>query len=123
MDRKDISRKLQRLKLFTIHGMTTMCVLMTAHCGLRFFGIDSFFLHIMFWAYVMIMGLLLSRIFNLCWVHKLSVVYTMGVIFYTMFERRMELPQILALHIKGAMFVMGLIVIGLNIWKMKQRSC
>lgn len=123
MDRKEISSKLQQLKLFTIHGMTTMCVLMTAHCGLKFFGIDSYILHLLFWAYVMIMGLLLSRIFNLCWVHKLSVLYTMSVIFYTMIERRFITSEALAMNIKGAMFVIGLIVIGLNAWKMKQRNC
>lgn len=125
MEIKDLYKTLQRLKIVTKHGMTSICVLMTAHCGMLFFGYDFIFVHILFWLYIACMGIQLSKVFNLCWVHRLSVVYSMSVIMCVLFQRYGMFEKAgIDIHIfRGIMFALGIIVVCLNIWKMNLKNC
>ena len=124
MEQTNIHKTLSQLRRLTKYGMSCICLLMTLHCGLLYFGYDAFTVHLLFWFFVMLMGLKLSQIFGLCWVHKLSVIYSMSVIFCIALRTR-HIFDLVGIELKTArliMFLIGIIMCGLNIWKTTDNS-
>lgn len=117
---------LQQLRLLTKYGMTGMLLLMTAHCALLYYGYDSFVVHLLFVAFVMLTALSLSRIFRLCWIHKLSIIYSMSVIMCVVMRRHNMFDTLgIDLHIaRGVMFHVGILIIILTIWNLlNKKNC
>lgn len=102
-----------------------MCVLMTVHCAQLFLGYESLAVHAMFISFLLLLGLKLSQIFNLCFIHKLSVIYSLSVIMCTI-ARRCGIFELLGIDLhtaRGVMFVVGIIICMLNLWRITNKSC
>lgn len=120
MNNKKIHKTLQELKIITKYGITGMCLLMTIHCGLLYLGYEIFLVHFSFIAFLCLLGIKLSSIFNLCWVHKINVVYSLSIIICTLM-RRIHAFESFGIGINRArvvMFAIGCVIILLNVWKL-----
>ena len=124
MNISESHKQITQLLELTKYGMSLICLLMTAHCGILFLGYDAFIVHVLFVVFVMMTGLRLSKIYKLCWVHRISIVYSMAVVF-CITCRRHDIFDHLGIDVqtsRGVMFFLGLIMCALNIWKLTTKK-
>lgn len=124
-DIQEIHQTYQLLKRLVKYGITALTVLCTIHCGLLTLGHDVFGVHILLCSFLFVLGLCLSRLFNLCWVHKTCVVYTCTVVLLVVFKRQ-DMFHVLGLDLniaRTAMWLLGVLITGLVIWKMQGKNC
>ena len=128
MDKSDIQRThrlWQMLRKLVKYGITALTVLCTIHSILLSIGYDFFSVHLLLCSFLYVLGLCLSRLFNLCWVHKTCVVYTCTVVLLVVF-RRQQMFHMLYVDLDIARVIMsfvGLIIIGCVIWKTRENNC
>lgn len=125
MNNRDLHSTIKQLQTITKYGMSFICLLMTLHCGLLYFGYDAYFIHVTFPTFIMLIELKLSSIFRLCWTHKIAVIYSTLVI-ACMIMRRNGVFTTMGWNIQAArytMFILGIIVCTLNIWKATNKNC
>lgn len=124
-DIREISQAYQLLKRLVKYGITALTVLCTAHCGLLSIGIDLLTVHVLLCLFLFILGLCLSAFFHLCWVHKACVLYTCTVVLCIVFKRY-DMFTALGLSVEAArniMCLLGIVIIGLVIWKVQEKNC
>lgn len=124
-DINEIRRTYQLLKQLVKYGVTILTIMCTAHCGLLVLGYDLIGIHILLCAFLFVLGLCLSKLFGLCWAHKLCVVYTCTVVLCIVFKRH-DIFFSLDINldtIRVIMYAIGLFVIGAIIWKAQEKNC
>lgn len=121
---KDLHAILKQLKIITKYGVGLICLLMTTHCGLVYFGHDVLWFNAFFPVFLTLLGLKLSSTFGLCWVHKLSVVYTTTVLLCVIMRHYGAFARMgLDIHItRVILFITGLTLCTLNVWKLTDKN-
>ena len=124
-DVKEIRRAYQLLRQLVKYGITILTVMCTVHCGLLTLGYDLIGIHILLCSFLFALGLCLSKLFGLCWAHKLCVVYTCTVVLFIVFKRHdiffnLNISLDMA---RGAMYAIGIFVISAIIWKAQEKNC
>lgn len=122
---KEINQVYQLLKRLVKYGITALTVLCTAHCGLLLLGYDLLTVHVLLCSFLFILGLCLSQLFHLCWVHKACVVYTCTVVLCIVFKRY-DIFFAFGISIETArliMCVLGVLITALVLWKIQEKNC
>lgn len=117
---KQLRNKLHCLRRITKYGIFAFLILCVGHCGLLYFGYDLFGIHALFCLFALILGLTLSKMFGLCLLHRMYVVYVSLVLFSAVM-RRHNMFSILGIDIhmaRGIMFLFGVMLIIATIWRM-----
>lgn len=122
---REIHRAFQLLKKLVKYGITALTVMCTIHCILLTMGYDLLGIHILLCSFLFVLGLCLSQVFGLCWVHKLCVIYTCTVVLCVVFKRygvffNLDVSVETA---RAAMSAIGLFIVGATIWKIQEKSC
>ena len=121
----DIRRTLDLLRNITkygVFGLTAACI---AYCGLMYFNYDLFGIHLLIFGFALVLRLTLSKVFNLCWVHKLCIIYVF-LVSLCVATLRHNIVELMGMDIKTIqliMFVFGLSLIPLVASKLKNKSC
>jgi len=121
----DIRRTLDLLRNITkygVFGLTASCIV---YCGLMYFNYDLFDIHLLIFGFALVLRLTLSKVFNLCWVHKLCIVYVF-LVSLCVATLRHNIVELMGMDIKTIqliMFVFGLSLIPLVVSKLKNKSC
>lgn len=121
---KEICRAHRLLKCLVKYGITALTVLCTIHCIALTFGYDFFGVHITLCAFLFVLGLCLSQLFSLCWIHKVCVVYTCSVVLCVVFKRQ-QMFHVLSIDLDFARFIMaalGVTILQCVVWKIRRRS-
>lgn len=124
MNYKDIHHKLLRLKIMTKYGIFGLTIVAVAHCLLLYLGYDIFWVHLTYCLFAFLLGICLSSVFNLCWVHKLCVIYYCFVLTCIVMKRHgifTELGWDLQLA-RLIMTIIGIILLILLIWKQIKKN-
>ncbi len=124
-DIKDAHQVFQLLRTLVKYGITALTVLCTAHCGLLSMGHDLLAVHLLLCAFLFVLGLCLSRFFQLCWVHRACVVYTCTVVLFIVLKRHGILSDwgVNISHARAVMCILGMSIITLVLWKMQEKNC
>lgn len=119
MNFNDLHHKTEQLRALAKYGISGVAFLATLHCGMLCFGYDVVYVHIAFCIFAMTLGIALSRVFDLCIIHKISVVYIVMVLLCIVMRRHDVFSKLgICLHsARAVMFVIGLIVTVCNITK------
>lgn len=122
---KDIRSTLTLLRRIIKYGVFLLSLMCIIYCGLMYFGYDYFGIHLALFGFALTLRLTLSKMFGFCWVHKLCVIYIF-LVSLCIATLRHNIIVIAGLNIKDIeliMFIFGLIIIPLIVWKMKDNSC
>lgn len=121
----DIRKTLTLLRRITKYGVFALTAFCIIYCGLMYFDYDFFGIHVLLFGFALALRLTLSKVFSFCWVHKLCIIYIF-LVSLCIATLRHNIIAIAGLNIKDIeliMFVFGLIIIPLIVWKMKDNSC
>ena len=122
---KDIRNTLTLLRRIIKYGVFLLSLMCIIYCGLMYFGYDYFGIHLALFGFALTLRLTLSKMFDFCWVHKLCIIYIF-LVSLCIATLRHNIVVIVGLDIKDIeliMFIFGLILIPLIVWKMKDNSC
>lgn len=111
---KHILGKIRSLRAWTKYGVAAMTVYFTLHGLLMLCGVDHFALHLIGVAFLMCMAWKLSSLFDLCFLHRLCVVYLctmMAVLLHDTYEGKSIMMYVIRhlLVTAGAYLLIGLI--------------
>lgn len=122
MNRKNLHKTLSQLRIITKYGIFGVCILMTLHCC-HFY--DPVYTYLAFSLFLLYLGLTLSQTFDLCWVHKATVTYTILVIIFSVLRVKGAFNGLgVGLYIgRGIMVLIGIILCILNIWRTINKNC
>ena len=118
---QQLRRKLHCLKRMTKYGIFILLLLCVGHCGLLHFGYDLFSVHALFCLFALMLGLTLSKLFGLCWLHRMYVIY-ISLVLFSVVMRRHDMFEALGIDIhlaRGVMFWLGIILVIVTVWKTK----
>lgn len=121
----DIRKTLNLLKNINKYGIFTLTLICIIYCGLMYFGYDYFGIHLALFGFALGLRLTLSKVFGLCWVHRLCIIYIF-LISFCIATLRHNIFNILEVDIKlieGLLFGIGLLLIPLTLWKLKNKNC
>lgn len=122
---KDIRSTLTLLRRITKYGVFLLSLMCIIYCGLMYFGYDYFGIHLALFGFALGLRLTLSKVFGLCWVHRLCIIYIF-LISFCVATLRHNIFNILGVDIKlieGLLFGVGLLLIPLTFWKLKNKNC
>lgn len=122
---KDIRNTLTLLRRIIKYGIFLLSLMCIIYCGLMYFGYDYFGIHLALFGFALILRFTLSKMFGFCWVHKLCIIYIF-LVSLCIATLRHNIIVIAGLDIKDIeliMFIFGLTLIPLIVWKMKDNSC
>lgn len=124
MNYNDLHKKTEQLRVLVKYGISGIAIIATAHCGMLCFGLDVVYIHVAFCLFALVLGISLSRVFNLCLVHKVSVVYVVSVLTCIVMRRHGLFEKAgISLHAaRCVMFAIGVIISICNIWKIKNNG-
>lgn len=121
----DIRKTLTLLRKIVKYGVFLLSLMCIIYCGLMYFGYDYFGIHLALFGFALTLRLTLSKMFGFCWVHKLCIIYIF-LVSLCIATLRHNIIAIAGLDIKDIeliMFIFGLTLIPLIVWKMKDNSC
>ena len=121
----DIRKTLTLLRRITKYGIFALTAACITYCGLMYFGYDYFGIHLALFGFALTLRLTLSKIFSFCWIHKVCIIYIF-LVSLCIATLRHNIIVIAGLDIKDIeliMFIFGLIIIPLIVWKLKDNSC
>lgn len=121
----DIRKTLTLLRRIAKYGIFALTIACIAYCGLMYFNYDFFGIHLLLFGFALNLRLTLSKIFGFCWIHKLCIIYIF-LVSLCIATLRHNIIMIAGLNIKDIeliMFLFGLTIIPLIVWKMKDNSC
>lgn len=121
----DIRKTLTLLRRITKYGIFALTAACISYCGLMYFNYDFFGIHLLIFSFALVLRLVLSKIFNFCWVHKVCIIYIF-IVSLCIATLRHNIIEIMGMNIKTIqliVFIIGLTIIPLIIWKMKDNSC
>lgn len=121
---KDIRSTLTLLRRITKYGVFLLSLMCIIYCGLMYFGYDYFGIHLALFGFALGLRLTLSKVSGLCWVHRLCIIYIF-LISFCIATLRHNIFNILEVDIKlieGLLFGIGLLLIPLTFWKLKNKN-
>lgn len=113
---------LRRITKYGVFGLTAACII---YCGLMYLGYDIFGIHLLVFGFALALRLTLSKVFNLCWVHKICVIYVF-LVSLCVATLRHNIIEIMGMNIKQIqliMFLFGISLVPLVLIKLKDKSC
>lgn len=126
MNYNDIHKKLIQLKIMSKYGIFGLTGVAVAHSILLYLGYDIFWVHVVFCVFAFMLGMTLSSVFNLCWVHKTAVIYYCSILVLIAMKRHgileewgwdLQLARLIST-------IIGSILLLLQIWKgMTKTNC
>lgn len=122
---KEIKRTLTLLSKITKYGIFLLSFLCTIYCGMIYLGLNLFGIHLLLFGFALVLRLTLSKVFNLCWIHKLCVVYVF-LVSLCIASSRYDFVMLYGFDVKmlqGIMFAVGVILFLLLLWKAKDKTC
>ena len=121
----DIRKTLTLLRRITKYGIFALTAACIGYCGLMYFGYDFFGIHLLIFSFALVLRLILSKIFNFCWVHKLCVIYIflVSLCIATLRHNIIEIMGIDIKQIQLIMFLFGISLVPLVLTKLKDKSC
>jgi hypothetical protein len=121
---REMHQTYQLLRQLVKYGMAAIAVLCTIHCGLLLMDYDLLVVHIALCSFLFLLGLYLSRLFRLCWVHKACVIYAYLVVLCIVLKRYGVFGN-LEIDISTAritMLFVGLTIISFLLWKVQRMN-
>ena len=122
---KDMCSTLTLLRRIIKYGVFLLSLMCIIYCGLMYFEYDYFGIHLALFGFALGLRLTLSKVFGLCWVHRLCIIYIF-LISFCVATLRHNIFNILGVDIKlieGLLFGIGLLLIPLTFWKLKNKNC
>ena len=121
---KETHQTYQLLRQLVKYGMVAIAILCTMHCGLLLMGYDLLVVHITLCSFLFLLGLYLSRLFRLCWVHKACVIYAYLIVLCIALKRYgvFENLEIDISTARMAMLFVGLAIISFLLWKVQRMN-
>lgn len=122
---KEIKRTLTLLRKITKYGIFLLSFLCTIYCGMIYLGLNLVGIHWLLFSFALVLRLMLSKIFGLCWVHRVCIGYIFAVSLCVSLlnHEKVSVLGLDAQSIHGINFVTGLLLIPLILWKAKNKSC
>lgn len=74
-EHRHILSKFRELRTLTKYGIVALAGYFTLHSALMMAGIDHFVLHLIGVAFMLVMGWKLSSLFELCFLHRMCIIY------------------------------------------------
>ena len=120
-------KRFMQLKMITKYGIFSLAFLSLSYCILYFFlGVEVKRTYILYFLFAMLLRVVLSRAFGLCWVHRVCIIYNflVSVSIVTDNETILQLTGFTFHQMMGTFSFIGLILFALVIWKVKiKKSC
>lgn len=120
-------KKFMQLKMITKYGIFSLAFLSLSYCILYFFlGVEVKRTYILYFLFAMLLRVVLSRAFGLCWVHRACIIYNflVSLSIVTDNETILQLTGFTFHQMMGTFSFIGLILFALVIWKVKiKKSC
>ena len=120
-------KRFMQLKMITKYGIFSLAFLSLSYCILYFFlGVEVKRTYILYFLFAMLLRVVLSRAFGLCWIHRACIIYNflVSISIVTDNETILQLTGYTFHQMMGAFSFIGLILFALVIWKVKiKKSC
>lgn len=120
-------KRFMQLKMITKYGIFSLAFLSLSYCILYFFlGVEVKRTYILYFLFAMLLRVVLSRAFGLCWVHRVCIIYNflVSISIVTDNETILQLTGFTFHQMMGTFSFIGLILFALVIWKVKiKKSC
>lgn len=120
-------KRFMQLKMITKYGIFSLAFLSLSYCILYFFlGVEVKRTYILYFLFAMLLRVVLSRAFGLCWVHRACIMYNflVSLSIVTDNETILQLTGFTFHQMMGTFSFIGLILFALVIWKVKiKKSC
>ena len=120
-------KRFMQLKMITKYGIFSLAFLSLSYCILYFFlGVEVKRTYILYFLFAMILRVVLSRAFGLCWIHRACIIYNflVSLSIVTDNETILQLTGFTFHQMMGTFSFMGFILFALVIWKVKiKKSC
>lgn len=110
-----VQNNVNKVKKLIKQGIFVLVCVLTLHSGLLIFNYDLIIIHILSCFYALWLGLSLSKLFGLCFTHKLSIVFVFLMLMCIVLNRFNIFGNYLLLA-RILMFLFGLFCIGLLIY-------
>lgn len=119
-------KRFMQLKMITKYGIFSLAFLSLSYCILYFFlGVEVERTYILYFLFAMLLRVVLSRTFGLCWVHRACIIYNfiVSLSIVTDNETILQLTGFTFHQMMGTFSFIGLILFALVIWKVKIKKC
>lgn len=119
-------RHFLHLKAITKYGIFGLASISLTYCILASLGWHVSWIYVVFFSFAMILRLVLSRAFGLCWVHRACILYNycVSVCIVTPESALLDAVGISKHNMIGVFAVIGVIIFALVLWKIKRKkSC
>lgn len=120
-------KRFMQLKMITKYGIFSLAFLSLSYCILYFFlGVEVKRTYILYFLFAMLLRVVLSRAFGLCWIHRACIIYNfiVSISIVTDNETILQLTGFTFHQMMGTFSFIGLILFALVIWKVKiKKSC
>ena len=115
-----------RLKVITKYGIFTLAFLSLSYCVLCYLGFDVSWTYVVFFTFAMILRIVLSKAFGLCWIHRACILFNFSVSLVIITDNYL-LHKIFGIEfhqIMGLLGIIGIILFCLVFWKVGiKRNC
>lgn len=122
---RSVHRTYQLLRRLVKYGITALTLVCAIHSGLLTIGHDLLTIHLILCSFLYVVGICLSQLFGLCWVHKACVVYICTTALFIVLNRH-DMFAVLGVDVRivrGIMWFVGLYIAILVLWKMQDKNC
>ena len=120
-------KRFMQLKMITKYGIFSLAFLSLSYCILYFFlGVEVKRTYILYFLFAMLLRVVLSRAFGLCWIHRACIIYNflVSLSIVTDNETILQLTGFTFHQMMGTFSFIGLILFALVIWKVKiKKNC
>lgn len=122
---KSIRSTLTLLRRITKYGIFLLSLICILYCGLMYFGYDYFGIHLVLFGFALTLRFTLSKIFGLCWVHKLCIIYIflVSLCIATLSHNIVVIAKLNIKDVEFVLFILGLLLIIPIINKIKDNKC
>lgn len=117
-------KRFLQLKMITKYGIFGLSFISLSYCILSYLGYQVSWVFIVFFTFAMVLRFILSKAFGLCWVHRACIMYNycVSVVIVTKTETMLRLTGLNKANVIGVLAIMGIIIFGLVIWKVKSNK-
>lgn len=119
-------KRFLQLKIITKYGIFGLAFISLTYCLLTSIGFYVPWMFIIFFSFAFVLRIVLSKTFGLCWVHRACILYNycVSVCIVTKPETLNRMLGIDKQTMVGAMAIIGIIILGLVVWKLTtKRTC
>lgn len=120
-------KRFMQLKMITKYGIFSLAFLSLSYCILYFFlGVEVKRTYILYFLFAMLLRVVLSRAFGLCWIHRACIIYNflVSISIVTDNETILQLTGFTFHQMMGTFSFIGLILFALVIWKVTiKKNC